>query len=174
MKIINIIDRLNERTGTAVSWLSGAMVLIVCYDVFTRYVLNKSSVAVQELEWHLFAVIFLMGAACTFKDNRHVRIDIFYLRLSEKGRAAVDLVGTVFFLIPFCLVVIWTSIDFFLNSLSVGESSPDPGGLPARYIIKACIPVSFLLIMLQGVSVALKSFYKLTGKYSDIQEGNIG
>ncbi|MEW6600332.1 MAG: TRAP transporter small permease subunit [Nitrospirota bacterium] len=167
---IKFIDALSEKTGMFVSWLTGLMVLVVCYDVLTRYVFRMSSVGVQELEWHLFSVIFLLGASYTLKLDRHVRIDIFYMKLSRRGKAVVDLAGTVLFLVPFALLVIWTSKDFTLNSFTIGESSPDPGGLPARYILKACVPLGFFLVLLQGIALAFRSILVLSGEDPQIRE----
>lgn len=169
-RLARYIDTVNEKTGMLVSWLTGVMVLTVCYDVFTRYVLRYSSVAVQELEWHLFAVIFLLGAAHTLKGDKHVRIDIFYAKLSDRGKAVVNLIGTLLFLIPFALLLIWTSRDFVMNSFAIREASPDPGGLPARYILKACIPVSFFLLFLQGISQACKSLLEIEDSKEDRRE----
>ena len=154
---VNSINRLNEKVGSLLSWCTTLMVAVVCYDVFTRYLLKVSSVAVQELEWHLFAILFLLGAASTLKHDRHVRVDIIYMRLSVKQRAWVNLVGTVLFLIPFACIIIWSSGTFVYNSYSFGESSPNPGGLPARYLLKACIPFGFLLLLLQAFSLACSS-----------------
>jgi TRAP-type mannitol/chloroaromatic compound transport system permease small subunit len=158
---IKIINKLNERIGTAVSWLTLALVLITCYDVIVRYVFKESSVAFQELEWHLFSIIFLAGASYTLKIDDHVRVDLFYSRFSENKKALVDFIGSVIFLIPFCLLVIYSSKDFVINSFLMKETSPDAGGLPARYIIKAFIPVSFFLLLLQGIALTFKSFIVL-------------
>ncbi len=155
--IAEFIDTLNEQVGKAVGWLTTALVLIVCYDVFTRYLLNQSSIGVQELEWHLFAVIFLIGAAYTLKHDRHVRVDVLYTNFSPKTKAWVNLLGSLVFLIPFAVLVIWASQNFVGNSWRIGEVSPDPGGLPARYLLKACIPAGFVLLLLQGVSLAATS-----------------
>jgi TRAP-type mannitol/chloroaromatic compound transport system permease small subunit len=167
---IKLVDTVNEKIGYLVSWLTTAMVLVVCYDVFTRYVLKSSSVAVQEIEWHLFAIIFLVGAAYTLKHEKHVRVDVFYMKLSEKGRAVINLLGGIIFLIPFALLVIWTSKDFVINSFMIKESSPDPGGLHARYLLKACIPLSFVLILIQAFSLTFKSFFIMCGKKTDKDE----
>lgn len=152
-----LIDALNEQIGRAVSWLTSLLVLVVCYDVLTRYLLQSSSVAVQEMEWHLFALIFLLGAAYTLKHDRHVRVDVFYTRFSPRTRAWVDLLGSLLFLIPFCAVAIWSSQTFVANAYRIGETSPDPGGLPGRYLLKAAIPAGFLLLLLQGLSLAAAS-----------------
>jgi TRAP-type mannitol/chloroaromatic compound transport system permease small subunit len=114
-------------------------------------------VAAQELEWHCFAIIFLLGAASTLKHDKHVRVDVFYERFSEKKKAIINLTGSILFLIPFASLVIWSSLDFVKNSFLIHESSPDPGGLPARYILKACIPLGFFFLLLQAVSLASKS-----------------
>lgn len=156
-KIAVFIDNVNEWVGTCVSWLTTLMVLVVCYDVFTRYLLRKSSVAVQELEWHLFAVIFLLAAGYTLRHDKHVRVDVFYARLSRKKKAFIDLAGTLVFLIPFTVLVIWSSLGFVENSFRAMESSPDPGGLPFRYLLKACIPFGFVLLLLQALSLLIKS-----------------
>ena len=163
---VGLSDRLNERIGVAVSWLTTVLVAVVCYDVFTRYLLKSSLVAVQELQWHLFAVIFLIGAAYTLKHGKHVRVDVFYNRFSEKSRAWVDFLGSLIFLLPFCLVAIWCSHTFVINAFTIGEGSPDPGGLPARFILKAAIPAGFLLLALQGVALAFGSLLRIAGSHA--------
>ncbi len=162
-RFIHIIDTMNEKIGSGVAWLTTVMVLIVCYDVFTRYILHSSSVAIQELEWHLFAIIFLMAAAYTLKDDQHVRVDVLYTRFSPKVQAWINLLGSLIFLLPFCILVIWTSWNFVNQSFSMREGSPNPGGLPARYLLKAVIPVSFSFLFLQGLSMIFKSILTLTG-----------
>ncbi len=159
--VIRFLDAVSEYSGRAVSWLTAAMVAVVCFDVVTRYFLKSSSVAVAELEWHLFAIIFLLGAAYTLKHDRHVRVDVLYTRFSPKQKAWVDLLGCLIFLIPFCLLVFWFSQTFVSNAFTIRETSPDPGGLPARYILKACIPLGFFLVFLQGLSGALKSIHTI-------------
>ncbi len=160
---VRFANRLNERVGVAVSWLTTVLVAVVCYDVFTRYLLQSSLVAVQELQWHLFAVIFLIGAAYTLKHGKHVRVDVFYNRFPEKTRAWVDFAGSLLFLIPFCVVAIWCSHAFVINAFIIGEGSPDPGGLPARFILKAAIPAGFFLLTLQGLALAAGSLFKIAG-----------
>ncbi len=163
-RLLNGIDQLTERTGQATAWLSAVLVLVVCYDVFTRYVLNTSSVAVQELEWHLFAALFLLAMAYGFKHNRHVRVDVLYNRFSPRTQLAINFWGTVLFLLPFSLLVIWASINFVLASFAIRETSPDPGGLPARYVLKAVIPISFFMLFLQGVAEAIRTGRELFTK----------
>lgn len=168
---IRVVDNLNEKLGVFVAWLTTVLVLVVCYDVFTRYFLKRSSVAVQELEWHLFAIIFLVGAGYTLKYDRHVRVDVFYMKFSRKVQAWIDFLGSVIFLIPFCLLGIWSAKIFVINSFIIKESSPDPGGLPARYLLKAVIPIGFFLLLLQGIALAFRSFMALSGRES--ANGNV-
>ena len=128
-----VIDRSNEAVGRMVSWVSLLLVLVVFVDVFMRYLFRTSFVFVQEMEWHLFAFIFLIGAGYTLLHDGHVRVDIIYQRLGVKGRAWINFLGVIFFLIPGCYLVISTSWHFVSNSFSMLEGSPDPGGIPYRF-----------------------------------------
>jgi len=157
------IDNMNEWVGSGVAWATLGLVLVVFVDVVMRYLLNKSYVFTQELEWHLFGFIFLIGAGYTLLHDGHVRVDIIYQRLGIKGRAWTNLLGVILFLIPGCIMVITTSWQFAANSFSMMEGSPDPGGIPLRFIIKGCIPVGFTLLLLQGFSLGLHSFMQILG-----------
>ena len=171
MKILSdcarAIDWLNEKVGAGVSWLTSVLVLLVCVNVFLRYVLNYSQQGMKELEWHLFAVIILLGAAYTLKHDKHVRVDLLYMRLGKKGRAWVNLLGSLLFLIPFCAIVIWHSIDDVRFAIQDNESSPNPGGLPAWYVIKSVIPLGFGFLGLQAISVFLHSLLTVLGREPD-------
>lgn len=162
--ISRLIDRLNDLVGRGVSWLTTGMVVLTAYDTIMRYGFNRGSVGLQELEWHLFAVVFLVGAGYTLKEDAHVRVDVFYARLDERKRAWINLVGVFVALIPFCLLVMFATKGFVASSWAVRETSPDPGGLQARYILKAMIPLGFFLIGLQGISEAIKSLLIIAGK----------
>lgn len=168
---IKIVDGVNEKIGHSISWLTAIMVAVVCYDVFARYLLGKSHVALQELEWHLFAALFLIGAAYTLKHDKHVRVDIIYSKLSPKAKAWIDFTGYIIFLIPFTILIIWASRNYVNFSFAIKETSPDPGGLPARYILKACIPIGSFLLLLQALSLAFKSLFTILGKD---MEGDLG
>ncbi len=160
---IKLIDGLNEYIGIFVSWLTTLMVLVVFYDTVMRYAFNRGNVAIQELEWHIFAVVFLIGAAYALKHGAHVRVDIIYSRLKTKTKAWIDLLGSIVFLIPFAIMVIYSTENFIENSWAVREISPDPGGLHGRYILKAMIPAGFVLLALQGTSEMFKNFLVALG-----------
>ena len=157
------IDILNEWVGRGVAWVTLALVVVIFIDVIMRYLFNTSFVFTQELEWHLFAFIFLIGAGYTLLHDGHVRVDIIYQRLGLKGRAWINLLGVIFFLIPGCLMVMSTSWKFTLNSFMMMEGSPDPGGIPFRFIVKGCIPAGFLLLLIQGISLGMHSLLQILG-----------
>jgi TRAP-type mannitol/chloroaromatic compound transport system permease small subunit len=162
-KFVNFVDSLSDKIGHFVGWMTTLMVLIVFYDTVMRYAFNKGNVALQELEWHLFAIVFLLGAAYTLKDQGHVRVDILYVSLSKKTKAWIDFLGVFVFLIPFSVMVILSTKGFIMNSWAIREISPDPGGLPARYILKTMIPIGFSLLIVQGLSEAAKNFMIIMG-----------
>ena len=157
------IDILNEWVGRGVGWVTAGLVAVVFADVLMRYLFNTSFVFTQELEWHLFGFIFLMGAGYTLLHDGHVRVDIIYQRLGFKGRAWVNFFGVLLFLIPGCFMIITTSWKFAANSFAMLEGSPDPGGIPLRFIIKGCIPIGFTLLLLQGLSLGVHSLMQLLG-----------
>jgi TRAP-type mannitol/chloroaromatic compound transport system permease small subunit len=151
---IRVINTISEYSGRLVAWLILVMVLIIVYDVSLRFLFSIGSVALQESQWHLFALVFLLGAAYTFKQDDHVRVDILYQSrwVGDRYRAWVNLIGDLCFLIPFCLLVISSSWPFVYTSFIYGEGSPDPSGLPFRFLLKAAIPIGFALLMLQGIA----------------------
>ncbi|MFC1833133.1 TRAP transporter small permease subunit [Thermodesulfobacteriota bacterium] len=162
--IASVCDSINEWVGRGVAWVTLVLVLVVFTDVVMRYLFNTSYVFTQEMEWHLFSVIFLLGAGYTLLHDGHVRVDIIYQQLGPKGKAWVNLVGVIFFLIPGCYMVISTSWGFVVDSFMLYEGSPDPGGVPLRFIVKSAIPAGFALLLLQGISLAINSFLVLTGE----------
>ncbi|MDC9726061.1 MAG: TRAP transporter small permease subunit [Gammaproteobacteria bacterium] len=161
--LITIIESITEWVGRTASWLVLAMVLLICYDVAMRYLFQQGSVALQELEWHLFALIFLLGSAYTLKHDEHVRVDILYQSrfLTDKHRALINIFGTLLFLLPFCILMLITAWPFVENAFYYNEGSPDPGGLPYRYLLKATLLIAFGLLILQGIAGLLKNILKL-------------
>ena len=152
------LEMVSEFSGRATAWLAVVLVLLVSYNVGMRYLFHSDqSVAPQELEWHVFALLFLFAAAYTFKHDDHVRVDIFYQRLSARGRAWVDFIGGLVVLLPFCLLIIVSAWPFVTNAYVMGEGSPDPGGLAYRYLLKAAIPGGFILLSLQAIASILRN-----------------
>ena len=158
------IDNLNEWIGRGVAWVTFGLVMVVFVDVVMRYVFNTSFVFTQELEWHLFGFIFLIGAGYTLLHDGHVRVDIIYQRLGSKAKAWINLIGSLFFLFPGCAMVVITGWKFTINAWRIMEGSPDPGGIPFRFLIKGTIPVGFGLLFLQGISLFLHSLLQILGE----------
>lgn len=167
-RFAHAVDGLNERIGGAIRWLSLLMVLLGAFNAIARYLTKYTGVslasnAYTELQWYFFSLIFLLGAAYGLRHDVHVRVDVLFARLSRKAQAWIDVAGTVLFLIPFCILMLWVSWPAVRNSWSVREVSPDPGGLP-RYPIKAVILICFVLLLLQGVSHVIKQVEVIRGE----------
>ncbi|MEZ4911821.1 MAG: TRAP transporter small permease subunit [Saprospiraceae bacterium] len=137
--------------GSIAAYTTLFLVFVICIDVFSRYVFHVSYNWVLELEWHLFGLIFLLGAASTLKTDNHVRVDVFYTKWSQSVKNKVNILGTVFLLIPWCLVGIATAYKYAINSWFMRESSPNPNGIPLWYPIKFVIVIGFVLLLLQGI-----------------------
>jgi len=159
---VQLVDKIIAIIGRASSWLTVLLVLVIVIDVFFRYAFSITSAASFELEWHLFAIIFLISAAWTLQEDKHVRVDVFYHKFSEKKKAWVNLIGTLFLLLPFCAIGFWESLSFVESSYTIGETSPQPGGLPARFLIKSTIPAGFFLLGLQGISLTIKCIKRIS------------
>lgn len=155
------LKKLIKRVGEFCSFLSFALVILITFDVFLRYIFNFSSASLFELEWHLFAIIFLLGSPLTLQNDGHVRVDVFYNKFSKKRQNIINLVGNLIFLLPFSIVILYTSLPFVEDSFSIFESSPDPGGLPFRFIIKSMIPIAFFLLALQGALNIIDNIKKI-------------
>lgn len=157
------VDTVSQYVGYGSALVLALLVLLVVYDAMMRYLFQAGSVALQELEWHLFDVVILMGIAYTLKANAHVRVDIFYDHFSETRKAWVDLLGTLLFIIPFSFLVVYVGFEFVLLSFEQMECSSDPGGLPYRFLVKSLMPLAFVLLALQGVSEIVRAYRTLKG-----------
>lgn len=168
MKVAERIDALNDRVGRLAAWLVLVIVLLGAWNAVARYVtrftaLNLSSNFYLELQWYLFSAMFLLGGAYTLKRDEHVRVDVWHAGLHPRAQARVDIAGTLVFLIPFCVFILWSCWPSVRNSWSIREMSPDPGGLP-RYPVKTLIPVAFALLLLQAIAQLIKRFAALHPK----------
>ncbi len=134
-----------------------AMVLLVAYDAAVRYLFSSGSIALQELEWHLFDLVIMFGIAYTLKLNAHVRVDIFYEHFSPRYKAVVDCISQLFFVLPLSLLIVYVGFEFVALSFSQMEGSSNPGGLPYRFIVKSLMPFAFVLLMLQSIQELFKA-----------------
>ena len=163
-----------QRFSAAIGGVSAAvpcaLMLVVVgvgtYNTIARYLepyfdVRLSSNGLLELQWYLFAAIFLLGGAYTLAHNSHVRVDVVYDRLSPKVRRAINVTGTVVFLLPFCALVLWCSWEPVMQSWEVREQSPDPSGLP-RYWIKTLVPIGFAMLAVQGIVSLVREFRRST------------
>ncbi|SBS39920.1 Tripartite ATP-independent periplasmic transporters, DctQ component [Marinomonas spartinae] len=166
MFLINLergIARFSNLLGAISTLLLIALLCNVFYDVLMRYLFNDVSIAMQELEWHLYAAIFLLGIPYGIQQGGHVRVDLIYENQPIKRKAWIDLFGCVFFLLPFTLLVGYYGIGFAQESFALGETSGDPGGLPYRWVIKAVIPFAFFSMAISGVGMMLRSINAIRG-----------
>src|SRR3982075_1700729 len=157
-----VIDHINEKIGYICNLLVLAACIVSAANAMIRYAFGYSSNGWLELQWYMFAILVMFGASYTFKRNEHVRVEILYLMLSERGQLWLDMIGTLFFLIPSCLLLAYLSWPFFYQAYAVGEISSNAGGL-VRWPIKFVIPAGFVLLALQGVSEVIKRIAALKG-----------
>jgi TRAP-type mannitol/chloroaromatic compound transport system permease small subunit len=158
-----ILNRFSDAIGTFSAILLLLLIANVFYDVVMRYLFNDVSIGMQELEWHLYSMIFLFGVAYTLRADGHVRVDVIYERLSVKKRAVIDILGTLLFLWPFCFLVAGYSIGFAYEAYDIGETSGDPGGLPFRWVIKSMISISFICVLISSIGFLVRAINEYLG-----------
>ena len=165
---LNAVESFTEITGRLIAWLTMLMVALVVLVVVTRYFLEVGSIALQESVTYLHCLVFMMGLAFTLKHDGHVRVDIFYRGFSSKSKAMVNLLGGIFFLVPVCLVIFFTSLDYVLASWAIHETSAENNGLPFVYLLKTLMLLMPATLLLQGVAEIIKSGLVVSG--ADISE----
>jgi TRAP-type mannitol/chloroaromatic compound transport system permease small subunit len=200
MKLALKLRSISRTLSRLMGWFCVLLVLLTVQQVLARYIFNASSVGLQELEWHLFGAIFLLSAAHTLAIDEHVRVDLIYSRLPERGRLFIDIAGLLFFAVPTCLVLMYYGYNFVVRAFEftnphppdfyiggwlqkdsplyqfllpieellrkyvlIGEISSDPGGLEARWIVKALIPLGALTLFLQSVGLIIEKIYQFAG-----------
>jgi TRAP-type mannitol/chloroaromatic compound transport system permease small subunit len=156
------IERFIEVVGEWTSWISLAIVVLMATNVLLRYAFSIGSVWAQELEWHLLAPLILFGMSYALRHGEHVRVDILYGRFPDRVKVLVDLASALL-AIAVSVLIIWFSLHYVEQSYVIGEQSQDPGGLPHRFLLKALIPVGFVLLLVQGIASALASIERLRG-----------
>ena len=166
LKLSKLIDGLNERVGKGTFWLVLIMTIISAGNACVRFVFDYSSNGLLEIQWYLFAAIFLLCSPYTLQKNEHVRIDVLSSRLSPRGLAVIDIIGSLFFLLPMVVLVLWLSIPLVADAFRISEMSANAGGL-IRWPVKALLPVGFALLALQGISELIKRIAFLQGLIED-------
>ncbi len=157
-KTEKILGRLIDSVGIFLAVVLVLMVLNVAFDVLMRYLFRASSVGMQEMEWHLFSVIILFGVGVALKHEAHVRVDFLFDRMQTRTKALINIFGTLLFLMPLSLLILFGSFDFVMDAYTAHEISEDPGGLTHRWIIKSMIPMSFGFLLLCATNYILQNF----------------
>ncbi|THF60714.1 TRAP transporter small permease subunit [Pseudothauera rhizosphaerae] len=163
LKLSKLIDWINERVGRSVMWLVLVAVVISAGNALVRKLFNMSSNAFLEIQWYLFAAIFMLAAGYTFLRNEHVRIDVFAGRLSPRGQNVIDVIGILLFMLPMAVLILWLSWPIVMNSIQSGEMSANPGGL-IRWPVKVLLPIGLALLILQALSELIKRVAFLMGR----------
>lgn len=172
LKLERGFDKFADMIGYTTAFIMVLMILNVTYDVIMRYFFNTGSIAMQEMEWHLFSVIILLGISYTLKEDGHVRVDLIYDRLTQKKKAKINMVGVILFIIPVALLIAVESIPFVIESFNSNEQSGDPGGLPYRWLVKSLIPLSFFLLIITSIGFFIKNLNVYKGLH-DMDEYNL-
>ncbi len=162
LAVCRLIDEVNRRIGHIASWLVLIAVLISAGNAISRKAFDLSSNAWLEIQWYLFAGMFMLGASYTLNRNAHVRVDVFYGRMSTRKQIWVDILGGIFFLLPATLIMVWLSWPTFYGAFVSHEMSKDVGGL-VRWPVLIFLPLGFALLTLQGLSEIMKRVAMLTG-----------
>lgn len=175
LKIESFFQKASSLLGRVLAIVFLLMAVNVFYDVIMRYFFRNSSVGMQELEWHLFSIVILFGVSVALLEEGHVRVDFLYDRFPVRTKAVINIVGTVFFLIPLACLILFGSFDFVVDSYKIKEISENPGGLPYRYVIKGMIPLSFAVLIFFSIGYTVRNIniYR-RDKPSASVDGNVG
>lgn len=163
-RTIRLIDGLNYRLGRVVMWLAALMALVQFAVVIMRYVFAVGFIPLQESIWYMHGMLFMLGAGFALMVDGHVRVDVWYREAGPRRRALIDLLGTLVFLLPVAIAIIWLSWGYVINSWRVLEGSTEVSGLPFIFLLKTTIWLFAGLLALQGVALALRALLTLTGR----------
>jgi TRAP-type mannitol/chloroaromatic compound transport system permease small subunit len=172
----HLFQRISRLLGRALAVVFLLKTVNIFYDVVMRYFFHNSSVAMQEMEWHLFSIVILFGVSVALLEEGHVRVDFLYDRFSVRKKAVINIIGTVFFLLPLACLIFFGSFEFVIDSYGMNEISENPGGLPYRWVIKAMIPLAFGILILSAIGYTVKNFnlYRRAGTDGKIElQGNL-
>jgi len=164
--IVRSIDTFTEFSGRILAWLCLAMAVLTALIVFLRYGFNFGSIAAQEAVTYMHGCLFMLGTAYTLKVGGHVRVDIFYQKFSPRGKAWVNSLGGIIFLLPFCAFIFGVSWNYVTQSWAIMESSPEPGGIPAVFLLKSLIPLMAVNLFCQGLAEVLRNALVLVEDHS--------
>ncbi len=157
IRIEEFFMRINRIAGKILSVILLIMALNVFLDVVMRYFFHNSSVGMQEMEWHLFSIVILFGVSVSLLDEAHVRVDFLYDKYPDRKKAMINIIGTIFFLLPLALLILFGSFDFVNDAYQIMEISEDPGGLPFRWVVKGMIPLAFLFLIFTAFGYIIKN-----------------
>lgn len=155
------IDRLLAAVGRATSYIWLILLLVIVVNVLLRYALSEGRIELEELQWHLYSVGFLLGLSYAYQADSHIRVDLLHERLQPRTQAWIELYGILLFLLPFIALVLIYAMPFVASSFALNEVSPSPGGLPLRWLIKAALPVGFALLLLAVLSRLIRVWHYL-------------
>ncbi len=172
LRLERYFDKFADFIGIVTAIAMVLMILNVFYDVIMRYFFRSGSIAMQEMEWHLFSVIILLGIAYTLKEDGHVRVDLIYDRLVPRKKAMINMIGSVTFILPIAILVGLSSIDNAVEAYVSMEQSGDPGGLTNRWIVKSLIPLSFLLLIITTIGFFIKNLNVFKGLH-DLEDHSL-
>ncbi len=150
------LDRLNDLIARLSASVLVLLSFLIVYDALSRYLFHSGSIALQELEWHLFDLVILLGISFALKEGAHVRVDIFYAHFKPRTKSIVSIISNLFLILPFSMLILYMGYDFVLQSYIQSEGSCDPGGLPYRFVVKGVMLLSFFLVAVQSVSEIVK------------------
>jgi TRAP-type mannitol/chloroaromatic compound transport system permease small subunit len=163
LKLEKGFDKFANIIGYITAIVLVLMILNVFYDVVMRYFFRSGSIAMQEMEWHLFSVVILLGISYTLKEDGHVRVDLIYDTLTDKKKAIINMIGVVLFILPISLLIGTSSIDYVYEAFQSGEQSGDPGGLTHRWLVKSLIPISFFLLIITSIGFFIRNLNVFRG-----------
>lgn len=171
-RLADQLDWFIDRVGRITGWCAFGLVCVMSFNVLLRYMFRTGSVAMQELEWHLMAPICLLGLSYALLHDGHVKVDILYGRFSPKLQRLVDAVSMLLVILVVAFLI-YVSIPYVMQSYAIGEKSPDPGGLTHRWILKALLPLGFLLLLIQSIAALLRAIiaYRLASDQAAANPG---
>jgi TRAP-type mannitol/chloroaromatic compound transport system permease small subunit len=155
------IDAWVTTLGKWLSWIWLALLAIIVINVVLRYAFSEGRIELEEIQWHMYSIGFLLGLSYAYQADTHIRVDVLYERFSPELKAWVELYGILIFLIPFIALILFYGIPFVVSSYELSEISPSPGGLPLRWLIKGCLPLGFAMLLLAVTSRLIRVWHFL-------------